>query len=100
METKYLGSTLALAVAGFIASASLSASAGDAPATTTTTASSMTVRCMGINSCKGKGATMVASEKDCTDKKGTVAMVEKTTTTTTTTSAPLAPTPPATPPAK
>jgi hypothetical protein len=117
METKYLGSTLALAVAGLIASASLSANAGDAPAKSTT-ASTMTVRCMGINSCKGtgacstatnschgansckgKGVTMVATEKECTDKKGTVATVEKTTTPTTTT-APAAPTPPATPPAK
>jgi hypothetical protein len=38
---------------------------------------------------------MVSSEKECTDKKGTVAMVEKTTTTTTTTTAPVAPAAPA-----
>jgi hypothetical protein len=112
METKYLGSTLALAVAGFIASASLSATAGDTPAAT------MTVRCVGINSCKGtgscstasngckgtnsckgKGVTMVSTEKECTDKKGTIAMAAATTTTTTTTTTtPAAPTPPATPP--
>ena len=116
MESKHLGSTLALAVAGLIASASLSATAGDAPAKTTT-AATMTVRCMGINSCKGtgacstaangchgansckgKGVTMVATEKECTDKKGTVAVVEKTTTTTPT--MPAAAPPPATPPAK
>ena len=109
METKYLGSTLALAVAGLIASASLPASAGDAPATATTatvrcmginsckgtgTCSTATNSCAGANSCKGKGVTMVSTEKECTDKKGTVAVVEKTTTT------PAAPIAPATPPSK
>lgn len=28
--------------------------------------------CKGHNSCKGKGVTEVKSEKECTDKKGTV----------------------------
>lgn len=80
------GLVLAAAAATLFATASFAADT-----TTTTTTTVATVNCSGINackgqgscksasnackgqnSCKGKGVVAVASEKDCTDKGGTV----------------------------
>lgn len=72
--TKTVGLVIAAAAAAMFASASF---ADTTTSTTTTTVDS--VKCAGINacktasnSCKGQGTTMVASEKDCTDKGGSV----------------------------
>ncbi|MBI2339172.1 MAG: hypothetical protein HYU99_02235 [Deltaproteobacteria bacterium] len=89
MNKKMLGTIVATAVAGFIFTANCMA---EETTTSTTTAKvkcsgmneckgkgmckGMDNACKGQNGCKGKGWMEMDTEKDCTDKKGTVVKEE------------------------
>jgi len=66
---KALGFVVAAAVVGMLAGGHQFAAEGKKD-------SGKTVKCSGVNSCKGKGWTKVKTEKECTDKGGTVVKEE------------------------
>ena len=65
MNAPRTGAVIALAMAGMFASQAFADPPAPAPAAST-------VKCAGINACKGQGWVATDSAKDCTDKGGKV----------------------------